>query len=161
MISGENMETKFREYYKEYYKDVFKLIYSYTLNIHDAEDITQIVFIKLYKTMQKNRNINEYIKPWLFRCAINESKNLISSHYRKFIYSLDKYEYSISTKDNIDNFELLEILKNISTKYRIPLYLYYYEGYSIKEISKIMSIKESTIKTQLKRGKEFLAKEME
>lgn len=161
MISGENMEAKFREYYKKYYKDVVKLVYSYTLNIQDAEDIAQVVFIKLFNYMKKNNKLCEYAKPWLLRCAINESKNLMSSYCRKFIYSLDNYEYSISIKNEVTSIDMVDSLKKIASKYRIPLYLYYYEGYNIKEISNILSVKESTIKTRLKRGKEKLLKEME
>ncbi len=59
------------------------------------------------------------------------------------------------------NSDLIISMGNISKKYRIPLYLYYYEGYSIAEISSIMNINESTIKSRLVRGREKLKNELE
>ena len=59
----------------------------------------------------------------------------------------------------MDN-DLLNCLIGISFKYRIPLYLYYYEAYSIKEISIILNKTENCIKQRLKRGKDVLRKEI-
>ena len=56
---------------------------------------------------------------------------------------------------------LIESLNNINSDYRIPLYLFYYEGYSIKEIALQMGKSESAIKMRLSRGKLALKKEME
>ena len=60
------------------------------------------------------------------------------------------------TKDD----SLVDALNNINPDYRIPLYLFYYEGYSIKEIAKQLKKSESAIKMRLLRGKEALRKEM-
>ena len=57
--------------------------------------------------------------------------------------------------------ELVELLKRLNKKYRIPIYLYYYEGYKIEEISNILKIKSSTIKMRLSRAKKILKEEME
>lgn len=64
-------------------------------------------------------------------------------------------------KDNkIKNDSLVDALNNINPDYRIPLYLFYYEGYSIKEIANQLKKSESAIKMRLLRGKEALRKEM-
>ena len=54
----------------------------------------------------------------------------------------------------------MDALYNINPDYRIPLYLFYYEGYSIKEIANQLKKSESAIKMRLLRGKEALRKEM-
>lgn len=154
------MENEFKYYYNNYYLDVVRLVYSYTLNILDSEDITQSTFTKLYNYMLKNDIKTDYVKQWLFRCAINESKNLLKSSWRKLSKPLDDYEYCISIKENELKNEVFDALRKVQHKYRIPLFLYYYEGYNIKEIAKLLNSNESTIKTRLKRGKDLLAKEM-
>lgn len=153
------MEELFIKYYKEYYNDVFRLSYSYTLNIQDSEDICQRTFTKFYNYLINNKVQDDKVKQLLFKIAINDSKNILTSSWRKLTSSLEKAEYKLETK--IDNSDLIECLKELNYKYRIPLYLYYYEGYSIKDISVILKTNESTIKTRIKRGKEKLKELME
>lgn len=153
------MNDLFMEIFDKYHKDVYRLIYSYTLNIQDTEDILQRTFIKLYKNIDKFSLPNEDVKRWLFRVAINDSKNMLKSMWMRVRVNLDDYENEI--RDRQSNRELQKSLMHISVKYRVPLYLYYFEGYSIKEIADLMKMSESAIKTRLKRGKEKLKLEME
>lgn len=153
------MEELFIKYYKEYYNDVFRLSYSYTLNMQDSEDICQRTFTKFYNYLINNKVQEDKVKQLLFKIAINDSKNILTSSWRKLTSSLEKTEYKLETK--MDNSDLAECLKELNSKYRIPLYLYYYEGYSIKDISVILKTNESTIKTRIKRGKEKLKELME
>ena len=62
--------------------------------------------------------------------------------------------------DEEDN-SLLELVLNLPEKYKLPIYLYYYEGYSCLEISKILNKKENTIYSDLNRGRNLLKIEME
>lgn len=153
------MEELFIKYYKEYYNDVFRLSYSYTLNMQDSEDICQRTFTKFYNYLINDKVQEDKVKQLLFKIAINDSKNILTSSWRKLTSSLEKTEYKLETK--MDNSDLIECLKELNYKYRIPLYLYYYEGYSIKDISVILKTNESTIKTRIKRGKEKLKELME
>lgn len=153
------MEELFIKYYKEYYNDVFRLSYSYTLNMQDSEDICQRTFTKFYNYLINDKVQEDKVKQLLFKIAINDSKNILTSSWRKLTSSLEKTEYKLETK--MDNSDLIECLKELNSKYRIPLYLYYYEGYSIKDISVILKTNESTIKTRIKRGKEKLKELME
>ena len=45
-------------------------------------------------------------------------------------------------------------------KYRVPLYLYYYEGYPVKEVAALCGLKDSTVRTRLQRARERLKKEL-
>lgn len=153
------MEELFIKYYKEYYNDVFRLSYSYTLNMQDSEDICQRTFTKFYNYLINDKVQEDKVKQLLFKIAINDSKNILTSSWRKLTSSFEKTEYKLETK--MDNSDLIECLKELNSKYRIPLYLYYYEGYSIKDISVILKTNESTIKTRIKRGKEKLKELMD
>jgi RNA polymerase sigma-70 factor (ECF subfamily) len=64
-------------------------------------------------------------------------------------------------KDNIKDGSLIDSLKKVNVLYRIPLYLYYYEGYNIEEISKIMKLSISNTKQRLSRGRDLLKGELE
>lgn len=153
------MNELFMEIFNKYHKDVYRLIYSYTLNIQDTEDILQRTFIKLHNNIDKFDCASEDVKRWLFKVAVNDSKNLLKSFWRKKKIDIEDYDNLLSYEKG--NNSLKATLKHMNTKYRIPLYLYYYEGYSIKEIAGITKETESCIKSRLKRGKEKLRIEME
>lgn len=151
------MNKRFNELYQMYHNDIYRLAYSYLLSEEDSEDVIQKVYIKLYNNKKILFLSNEEVKKWLFRICINESKDILKSSWRKL--------KTIITNDIKDdkwrNEILIESLNNINSEFRIPLYLFYYEGYSIKEISNQLKKSESAIKMRLSRGKEALKKEME
>ena len=150
------MIERFNELYQLYNNDVYRLSYSYLLNEQDAEDVIQKVYIKLYNNKKILMLSNNEVKRWLFKVCINESKDILKSPWRKLKSSITN-----DIKDEkIKNDTLLESLNKINSYYRIPLYLYYYEGYSIKEISVQLKKSESAIKMRLFRAKEALKKEM-
>lgn len=150
------MIERFNELYQLYNNDVYRLSYSYLLNEQDAEDVIQKVYIKLYNNKKILMLSNNEVKRWLFKVCINESKDILKSPWRKLKSSITN-----DIKDEkVKNDTLLESLNNINSYYRIPLYLYYYEGYSIKEISVQLKKSESAIKMRLFRAKEALKKEM-
>lgn len=151
------MIERFNELYQLYNNDVYRLSYSYLLNEQDAEDVIQKVYIKLYNNKKILMLSNNEVKRWLFKVCINESKDILKSPWRKLKSSITN-----DIKDErVKNDTLLESLNKINSYYRIPLYLYYYEGYSIKEISVQLKKSESAIKMRLFRAKEALKKEME
>lgn len=150
------MIEHFNELYQLYNNDVYRLSYSYLLNEQDAEDVIQKVYIKLYNNKKILMLSNNEVKRWLFKVCINESKDILKSPWRKLKSSITN-----DIKDEkVKNDTLLESLNKINSYYRIPLYLYYYEGYSIKEISVQLKKSESAIKMRLFRAKEALKKEM-
>lgn len=155
------IEKLFIEIFEKYYNDVYRLAYSYALNVQDAEDISQRTFIKLYTHIDKFNSVDDYVKKWLFKVAINDTKNMLSSSWRMKNILTDELEKTNRVELDMSSRDLLTSLNNISKKYRIPLYLYYYEGYSIAEISSIMKTNESTIKSRLARGRKKLKNELE
>ena len=153
------MNELYDEIYHKYKDDVFRLIYSYTLNREDTNDIFQKVFLKLYVNMKKFKSSDENVKKWLFRVSSNECKN----HLKSFWISKRTNVDDITDMKNVDNKDnsIIDALKEVQAKYRIPLYLYYYEGYNIEEISNIMKLSQSNIKQRLKRGRDKLKGELE
>lgn len=153
------MDELFIEIYQKYFNDVYRLIYSRTLNVQDSEDIAQKTFTKLYKSISKFSVADENVKKWLFKAAVNNTNDFFKAiWYTKKVYleNLENIALDVNMEKNV-----ISYLNDIPPNYRIPLYLYYYEGYSIKEISEIMKLTESCVKIRLKRSKEKLKLEME
>ena len=67
--------------------------------------------------------------------------------------SFDELETDLSYRDE-SHAELLEILDKLPANYRAVIHLYYYEGYSVKEIAMILSISESNVQVRLKRARD-------
>ena len=140
-----------------YANNVYKIAVSYCNNRSDAEDIVQNVFIKLLKSKEKFKD-DEHVKRWLIRVAINESKNMNTSFWRKRIVPLEDSEPIINTRDKSDEKAvLLGAVMKLKEKNRIVVQLYYYEGYSLSEISQILRSPLSTITTRLSRARKKLA----
>lgn len=150
------MDEKFLEIYNLYKNDILRLAFSYTKSLSDAEDITQSVFIKYYK-YQNNFDNDIKIKNWLIKVAINDSKNIFKSFWRKNItFDLDLTNKMVF-KDNF-NMEIKEAVFKLNKKQRLIVYLYYYEGYKVNEISELLKINSSTIQTILNRSRIILKK---
>ena len=153
------MDIEFQRIYNLIKNDIIRLAYAYTKNISDSEDITQEVFIKLYENMNKFINeTDENIKKWCIKVTINKCKNLFFSSWKKKVRLLFEFNDNRFTNKKQIKEDLNDYLFKLPDKYRVVLVLYFYEGYKIQEIANILSKKESTIKQQLKRGKEQLGK---
>ncbi|MDE6434663.1 MAG: sigma-70 family RNA polymerase sigma factor [Lachnospiraceae bacterium] len=162
-------ETEYSRILQHYSDMVYRLAFSYLKNKEDAEDIYQNVFLKLLST-KKTFSDREYEKRWLIRITINECHSLYRSPWRKhrqicenLHLLLEKQQIAKPWKDAEalflqDEENVTALLKNIPEKYSIVLYLFYFEEYSTKEIADLLKRKESTIRTQLQRGRELLRK---
>ncbi len=144
----------------ELYGDsVFKLAFSIIKDYASAEDIAQNVFIKYMQEKKEFQDL-EHQKAWLLRTAINECK----MHLR-YYWNSKRVEFpsgcEMADNDMADDNSLLDIVMSLPRKYREAIHLYYYEELSIKEIAAILKKKESTIKTNLRRGKQLLKKKLE
>ena len=117
------------------------------------EEIVQTVLIK-YLKQTKWFDTPEHQKAWLIRVTINECKNYYRSSWIKNIVPLQEWKDTRST--TIERNEVHKEVLPLPRKYRIPIHMHYYEGYSIKEIAEIFDTKEGTVKSWLKRGREQL-----
>lgn len=139
----------------EYKDTVFRIAYSYTKNKSDAEDISQEVFLKFYTTNAKLES-PEQQKAWLIRVTINKLKDLLKSNW--FSKRSDETDIAENFTMNESQSEILETVLSLPDKYKIVIHLYYYEGYSLNEISEIIGVKISTLQTRLQRGRKLLEK---
>lgn len=140
----------------DYSQTLFKIAYSYTKSIPDSEDIVQEVFLKLYKINKSFEN-KDHIKNWLIRVTINQSLDMLK-HKQKEILINEKYINNISDNSNVksNNEEIRECVLALKDNYKTIIILYYYDDYSIKEISDILKISEDNVKVRLNRARNKL-----
>lgn len=135
--------------FHRYRDDVYRLAVNYTRSSADAEDVCQTVFLKLLE--------NPDITPgkeraWLMRVTANTCRDLLRSHWWKRTVPLETLGASPQTE--LDETALL--LHRLPPKYRVVLYLHYYEQYTTAEIAALLQIPMGTVSTRLRRGREQL-----
>lgn len=149
------MDEQFLRIFNLYKNDIYRLAYSYTKNMADSDDVVQNVFVKLYKNIKILDSNDTDIKKWLIKVTINDCKTIFLSSWKRKIISLTEKEENI-IKDDKKECELLDEINKLSKDERLVIFLYYYEGYKIKEISSIMKKSETNIQTILYRARNKL-----
>lgn len=138
----------------KYRDDVYRLAVSYTRSREDAEDVCQTVFLKL---MDQRKIEPGKEKQWLLRVTANECRNLLRSHWWKTTVPMDE---TLSVEPPEVNDTLQSVL-HLPPKYRVVVYLHYYEMLSTQEIGHLLHISQSTVTTRLSRARQMLKKELE
>ena len=141
--------------FKQFTDTVYRVALHNTANFSDAEDVTQEAFIKLFETNKAFRD-SEHLKAWLIRVTINLCRDKKKKSSRETLV-----ENIFPNKPNEEKTDVLEAVKALPEKYRNTIYLHYYEGYTAKEIGKILDAKENTVLSWLSRGRDALRKELD
>ena len=134
---------------------VLRIAYTYLKNRADAEDIVQDVFLRI---IDKKPSFNDesHEKSWLIRATINMFKNKVNMFWNKNKCSIDDVqEFAVSDKYNTDT-SVFQAVMALGEKYRVVVYMYYYEGYSTPEIADVIGKNETTIRSLLHRARNKL-----
>ena len=117
----------------------------------DAEDVVQEVFLKLLTARPLFRD-SEHEKAWLIRTTLHRASDLRRSAARRNVPLEEAAQAAASQAGS----ELLTAVRALPEPYSAVIHLYYYEGYSIKEIAKLLGVPTPTVGTRLARGRERL-----
>lgn len=147
-------EQDYSKIVTEYADTVYRVALSYSRSLQDAEDSVQNVFLKLL-TKKPVFTDEEHIRRWLIRVTVNECKNIWNSFWRKHVEPVEILPETASFEEETHS-QVYEEVMALPPKYRITIYLYYYEEYSTKEIAEILHMKETTVRTHLARGRKLL-----
>lgn len=140
--------------YEKYVDTVYRVCFMMLKNASETEDATQNVFIK-YMRDDKEFESEEHLKAWFIVTAQNECKNMLKHWFRAKRDNIEDVPEATYVDDDGKK-DLLEKVFSLDEKYRLPIYLYYYEGYSTSEISEILKTKHSTVRTYMAKGREKL-----
>ena len=152
-------ESRFTALAERYMDMVYRIALNVLGNAADAEDVTQNVMMRLYRA-DPNFESEEHAKRWLIRVAINESKRLVGLPWKKREASFEEALNIVAEADGLQK-DIVRKIAELPPKYRVPMYLYYVEGYSVKEIAELTGSKTSTLQTRLDRGREKLREVLE
>lgn len=153
-------EQAIAELFSYYQKYLYQIAYLYCKNQQDALDAVSECITKVYVSFPRLKK-PEYFKTWMTRILINEvlddirkRKNIISyDRLRDMGYEAEYAEDFISREEKIDLYRALDQLK---PDYKKVLILKYFQELSVKEISEMMEMSESSIKVILHRGRKKL-----
>lgn len=137
---------------------VYRIAFLHLKNRSDAEDVVQNVFMKFLALKPEFAN-SDHEKSWFVLTARNHSRDMLK-HWWNARRSADEPEICAEFEEKADG-EITAALLKIPDKYRELIYLYYYEEYSVREIAAMIHRNESTVTTQLARGREKLRKILE
>jgi RNA polymerase sigma factor (sigma-70 family) len=152
---------------KRHYDLVHSYIYRTTNDYNIAYDITQDVFIKMMKNIDKYNLENRKFQNWLLKIAVNTTKDYFRSKtYKQRIKNYDIEKHQIEDTLNIidiiskkeEAIKIKEAVANLPSLQKEAIFLKYYNDLKIKEISDITGDNENTIKSRLFNGIKNLKK---
>ena len=146
-------DKEIAEIYKRHSKTVYRVCFAYMKNPADTEDAVQDTFFQLIKSGPAFES-EEHEKAWLIRTATNICKNVLRHWWRRH-ENIEDF-YNLPSSENIETDDIFQVVMELPEKYKTVVYLYYYEGYSYKEISTILKIPISTVKMRIHYAKKKL-----
>jgi len=123
-------------------------------NKEESEDATSTVFIKLMKAETSFENY-EHLKAWLIVTTQNTCKDVLKSKWHSRRVDYDSVTEPFYVPDIFTNEILSEIIA-LDEKYKLPIYLFYYEGYKTEEIAAMLKVNHATVRTRLRTAKKKL-----
>ena len=151
-------DPQFTELTTKYIDTVYRLALTRMKNVPEAEDITQTVFLKLYREPKPFAS-ESHVKHWLIRVTINECNKVFRNPFRA-AENIADYANTLRF-ETAEQSDLFDAVMALSEKYRLPIFLYYYEEYSTAEISKLLKLPVPTVITRLRRGREQLKQHLQ
>jgi len=147
--------TEFQKLYEQTSKFVYNVIYKMITDSKEAEDLTHDVYVKIYEKRQSLKHV-EYIKAWVYRLAINHTKNSLKRktwliNNKKEVEMFYKQQRSDQTAEKATEMQLL--LAKIAMKYRLPIILKDIEDCSYEEIASMLNVPIGTVRSRLNRGR--------
>ena len=143
---------------RTYGDTIYRVAYHALSSPHDAEDVMQTVLLRLYEC-KKDFESEEHMKHWILRVAVNESRRVLRSFWRRTAVPMEEWRETAAPEDPA-RAEVLEAVMALESKYRLAVYFYYYEGLSVAETAAAMKANVSTVQTWLLRARARLRKEL-
>lgn len=147
--------------YETHRHTIYRICLFYMKNEPDALDAMQNTLIRLLE-YDRSFESGEHARNWLIRVAVNECKRSLSHWWRR---TVDIDSYDIPAENDTDTYVrrqwIADSLNKLSGRCRLILYLFYFEGFSTAEIASLLSMKESTVRSCLSRGRKKLKLELE
>lgn len=176
MLARKGDQRAFAELVELYKDKIYHLAYRMLNNRHEAEDVVQDTFLRVYKNLERYDE-NQKFSTWIYRIGTNLCIDRLRK--RKPTYSLDA---EMNDQEGIDGYAMIpsedrtpeteymlsetqqmirQAIDTLPAKYKTVMILRYLQDLSLQEISDVLDMPVTTIKTRVHRGREFLRKKLE
>lgn len=173
-----NNEISFKELFDLYKSKVFNTVISYLQNQEDAEEVTQDVFIEIYRSLSKFKG-NSSLSTWIYRIAVNKSIDFLRKKKSKkslgFFGKLFFDNIPFASKHELKNFDhpgalleqkensrlLFKLINDLKANQKTVIILFYIEELSQKQIAEIMGISTKAVELLVRRAKLKLKEKLE
>ncbi len=147
-----------KELYQKYFAAVYSVCFLYMKNEADACDMVQEAFLRMLQRDFAYED-EERAKAWLIVTASNCCKSQLRRSWRKkqVVYDAAVHDKGKEQTDNL----LLRMVEELEEKYRLPVYLYYFEGYRSAEIAAMLHVNASTVRGRLAKARKILRLQLE
>ena len=143
---------------ERYLDMVYRIALNYFRHPQDAEDAAQEAMLRLWRA-DTDFEGEDHLRHFLVRVTLNVCRDFSRSPWRKHTVPLEGCrEPAFSTPERS---ELYQAVMHLPAKYRLPLYLYYFEGYAVAEVGELLGLNPSTVQTRLARARAKLKQELE
>ncbi|HEY5744664.1 MAG TPA: RNA polymerase sigma factor [Chryseolinea sp.] len=147
--------------YDTYSSKMYGLCYRYVKDVMEAEDILVTAFMKVFDKIAQFKSEGSF-EGWIRRIVVNEALTYLRRHRSMYLETeleqADREPDYNSLGDHLEAEDLLKMIQELPTGYRIVFNLYAIDGYSHKEIAEQLGISENTSKSQLSRARTYLQK---
>ena len=148
-----------KQLYEMYSSKMYGVCMRYMKNTEDAEDVLQEGFVKVFKKMSTFKNSGSF-EGWMRTIFVNTALRQLEKQKRTdseiLLPELPEIETSLTAFHQLAYKELIQLVNELPTGYRLVFNLYIIEGYTHKEIAERLKISEGTSKSQLARAKNYL-----
>ena len=151
-------EAEFNEAAERYLNMVYRIALNWFGNVPDAEDAAQEVMLRLWRSGPPPGE-EKRLRYWLARVSVNVCKDLSRTPWRLHTVSLEEAAEPLAPEP--EDRQVLEEVLRLPKKYRVPLYLHHYEGYSAAEVGAMLGLNVSTVRTRLDRARRKLRQQLE
>ncbi len=147
----------FERYIRKYAPNMYRLALAMLHNREDAEDAVSEAVLRAYEKLHTLRRQDSF-RPWIMQITANEARKIYGKN--KWVMPVEDMEaYMPAFRD--DKHELWDVVMGLEPAYREVIVLYFYEQFSIKEISEVLHVPQGTVKSRLARGKKRLKEALE
>jgi len=137
---------------ERYLKMIYRFVYRNIGSLPDAEDITQEVFLKMWKNLRKF-DLNKSFKPWIFQIAKNASIDFLR---KKKTLPLPEFEIADKSHNSLEKLSdkntVALLMERLSYRERVVINMRHNDGLNFREIAKILKEPINTVKSRYRRG---------
>lgn len=151
----EKAKNKDKEAFTELILDMQKELYCVAkMKLKNEEDICDIIQETMLSAFQDINKLkeNKYFKTWIIKILINKCNKIYRNKKWISLEENESYNYIVQ-EDKSDKIDFDILIKNLNNQEKTIMTLHYYLGYTTKEISKILNIREGTIRSKISRAK--------